>query len=287
MPSYLQRVAASGARTTSAALPPVTAAPSVPIVSPRLSGAAASIDAESPAELDLAAWQPDEIVPEAASGEAAARVGDAASLMRRARALAGRGDAVVIRAPRGLRPADAMLVPTLDPLGSSETPPSAQGSKAPEGDRSDGAPAGPAPLVASAREGTPDASSSVGRTRATPPVLTTAGAVATDGASAATSARATAGAIPGAVTDPTGTDEALDRRAPMLAPSAPPRAALVTAQRTSSAPVASRDAPSRITIGRVEVEVHNEAPASPPDRPVRAEPLGSGSRLTTRFLLRP
>jgi hypothetical protein len=44
----------------------------------------------------------------------------------------------------------------------------------------------------------------------------------------------------------------------------------------------------RITIGRIDVEVHNEPPpASPPTAASRRNPDGPRARLASRFLLKP
>jgi hypothetical protein len=49
-----------------------------------------------------------------------------------------------------------------------------------------------------------------------------------------------------------------------------------------------RERASRVTIGRIDVEVHNEAPPAPsPSTASRGEPSGLAARLASRFLLKP
>jgi hypothetical protein len=50
-------------------------------------------------------------------------------------------------------------------------------------------------------------------------------------------------------------------------------------------PVLERE--TRVTIGRIEVEVHNEPPPAPPPTASSAMPSGPGARLASRFLLKP
>jgi hypothetical protein len=99
----------------------------------------------------------------------------------------------------------------------------------------------------------------------------------------AASARA---AAPTPIAVPSSAGESRDPSAPAPRP-ARPHAEIIPAPRPSRAPVTAPGATSRITIGRVEVEVHNEAPSPPPAQPVRAEPPAAPPRLATRFLLRP
>jgi hypothetical protein len=42
----------------------------------------------------------------------------------------------------------------------------------------------------------------------------------------------------------------------------------------------------RVTIGRIDVEVHNEPPPAPPTAS-HAKTSGAGARLASRFLLKP
>jgi hypothetical protein len=61
----------------------------------------------------------------------------------------------------------------------------------------------------------------------------------------------------------------------------------------ASAPARARprEPEHRITIGRIDVEVHNEPPPAPPPPPSepagRAETGGPRARLASRFLLKP
>ena len=284
MPSYLARVVTSGARTTPTVRPPLTIVPPVPVLGHP------TMTFESPADLDQSPTQLDPDPGETMSptppspAEPAPAIHPIATERSEgigtlpfpapgveAAARSGRGSEV-IRAPRGLRP-DAMMS-TDAPVTPSTPDPVMSLSPAPVSPRP--------PLPASPRDPLPAADESgrfvrprMGVEIAAAPRLSEA---APDSPSSHEIARESPmpqeplpGPSPRAVTT--------------LLPARPPLA---------GAPVMPRanEREPRITIGRIDVEVHNEPPPAPlpppPSGPAgRAETSGPGARVASRFLLKP
>jgi hypothetical protein len=299
MPNYLQRVVMSGARTRPSARPPLLIGPSLPALGPPAPLAGEAVDVPEPSgrgvdssqrsaseELSWpgrapvafvgpidpprpAEWVPDQLgtlpaPPPRADAETVAHPEEL-----------GWSDAPtgpVIRAPRGLRPAAR---------ATAEAPPAARENTAPAA----GAQALPRPADVSARPGSsaPARAPHLPHGKGTPRFRRSDDREATRGAEAGENSR----------TDeiergrPRRRDAAPEsaHRAPATAPEA--RGLLATPSATP-APVAPgvRERESRLTIGRIDVEVHNELPAPPPTAG-RVAPSGLGGRLASRFLLKP
>ena len=301
MPNYLERVVTSGTRRSPTMRPPLTIVPPLPVLGPP------TMTIEAPGDLEPSSSQPGSSTPDVGEmvsppppapdiphpppAERAEAIGTSRSPAVRLEAMArpthGRE---VIRAPRGLRP-ETMASAGEPVMASSETMASAgaavmASSEAPVMPPPP-APVSPRPLLpASPRDPFPAAEEStrlvrprIGVEIVAAPRLSEA---APDSAPSHDVAREPpmhqeplSGPLPRAVATPPNA---------WLRPARPPMAGPPARART-------REPEHRITIGRIDVEVHNEPPPAPPPPPSepagRAGTGGLSARVASRFLLKP
>jgi hypothetical protein len=300
MPNYLERVVTSGTRRSPTVRPPLTIAPPLPALG-HSTLAIETPDLESSSgQLDPWAADPGETSPTppppaardiphplpAARAEGIDAWSSAARLETIARP--GRG-AEVIRAPRGLRPetkaagAPVSSSPRPDFEGL-QTPPSGTGAAPPQAAATA---ASRSPRTTSPGDARPAAEESVLLVH---PGIAVVHATAARGLEAARDSSSSHDLA----RDPVDQDPA---SAPSPRPASaftPPSAWLHPAPPMAGAPATarSREPQHRITIGRIDVEVHNEPPPAPPAPPPseaarRGETGESGARLASRFLLKP
>jgi hypothetical protein len=292
MPNYLERVVTGGTRRSPTVRPPLTIAPPLPALGqPTLAIEAPDLEPSS-SQLDPWAADPGETSPTLpppaardiphplpeARAEGIGAGSSAAPLETIARP--GRG-AEVIRAPRGLRP-ETMAAGV--PVSSSprpeieglQTPPPRAGAAPPEAGNTA---TSRSPLPTSPRDPLPVAEESV---RLVHPEITVVHATA-------------ARALEAARGSSSSHDPARDpvyQEPPSAPPPRPASASTPTSAWLHPAPPMAGEPEHRITIGRIDVEVHTEPPPAPPASPPleaarRVETGGPGARLASRFLLKP
>jgi hypothetical protein len=296
--SYLQRVVMSGARIQPRARPPMAVAPPLPSLSPTIPASGPADRPELPAEADTQVSAPDVAEmdtpnpaptvtpglpdlpvqasrpPRPALVQAGAQRDASATLPARSPLEAD----VVIRAPRGLRAAATTAVTSRpsEPWNTAPSPTPAGTVASPDVVTVPR----PAPAVAPFTEGQPSES------QPSPTLTRDRG---DDGF-----------ALIELPTDVA--DRAIERsrpaepdRAPAVGQRAPARAPEAWEPAPRPVPAAVSPAPGhererRLTIGRIDVEVHNEPPPPPvpaPSPTPRADAAVHGARLASRFLLKP
>jgi hypothetical protein len=305
MPNYLERVVTSGTRRSPTVRPPLTIVPPLPVLGQ------ATMAIEAPGNRELSSSEPGPSIPDvgemvsptpppptspapdiphALPAEQAAAIGTSRSPAVRLEAVARPGHGrEVIRAPRGLRP-ETMASAAAPVMASSETMASTDAPVTASSEASVIAPP-PVPvssrplLPASSRDPFPAAEESarlvrprIGVEIAAAPRLSEA---APDSAPSHDVAREPpmhqgplSGPLPRAVATPPSA---------WLRSVRPPMASAPARART-------REPEHRITIGRIDVEVHNEPPPAPPppSGPAgRAETGGLSAGVASRFLLKP
>jgi hypothetical protein len=292
MPNYLERVVTSGTRRSPTVRPPLTIVPPLPVLGQ------ATVAIEAPGDLEPSSSQagsstpdvgemvsptpppptsPAPDIPHAPPAERAAAIGTSGSPAVRLEAMARPGPGrEVIRAPRGLRPetmasADA---PVMASSVASVMPPPP-------------APVSPRPLLpASPRDPFPAAEESPRLVR---PRIGVEIAAAPRLSEAAPDSAPSHDAAP----EPPMHQEPLSGPLPRAGATQPSAWLQPARPPMASAPARARprEPEHRITIGRIDVEVHNEPPPAPPPPPFepagRAETGGLSARLASRFLLKP
>lgn len=286
MPNYLERVVTSGTRRSPTVRPPLTIVPPLPVLGQ------ATMAIEAPGDLEPSSSQPGPSIPDVGEmvlptpppppapdiphpppAKRAAAIGTPVSPAVRLEAMARPGHGrEVIRAPRGLRP-ETMASADAPERASSEasvmSPPPIPVSPHPL------LPASPRDPLSAAEESTRLVRPRIGAEIAAAPRLVEA---APDSAPSHDVAR-----------EPPMQQERLSGPLPRAV--ATPPSAWLRSARPPMAGARTREPEHRITIGRIDVEVHNEPPPALPPPPSaaagRAETGGLSAHLASRFLLKP